>query len=87
MLERSNSQVKLRNPAEVLLDEEGVFEMTSPRGEVFRVTCRRRVGMTFIQADEGERRTGDNTIWRIRRMPSKSIRLPARSRAAEPPRQ
>jgi hypothetical protein len=29
----------VENPAELLRDEEGVFEVTSPYGHVFTVTC------------------------------------------------
>jgi hypothetical protein len=67
MIDKAKIKVKVQNPAAVLLDEDGVFELTSPWGDVFRVTCHRGVGMAFTQVDEVGRRTRYGTRWRIRR--------------------
>jgi hypothetical protein len=36
-----NGTVEVENPAEVLRQEDGVFKVTSPYGQVFQVTCRK----------------------------------------------
>jgi len=39
MIEMVNGTVEVLNPAEILRNQDGVFEVTSPYGHVFRVTC------------------------------------------------
>src|SRR6266446_3384862 len=64
MIDEAQSKAKVKNPAAVLLDEDGVFELTSPWGDVFRVTCQRGVGMAFTRVGEVGRRTRCSTTWR-----------------------
>jgi hypothetical protein len=38
MIEMDNGTVEVLNPAEILRNQDGVFEVTSPYGHVFQVT-------------------------------------------------
>ena len=40
MIELSGS-IKVENPAEILRNQNGIFRVTSPEGQVFQVTCRK----------------------------------------------
>ena len=60
-------KIRVKNPAEVLLHQDGVFEVTSPSGDVFHVTCYKGVKMAFTRVGELDRRTRNSTTWRIRR--------------------
>jgi hypothetical protein len=60
---------EVENPAEVLRNQDGVFEVTSPYGYVFQVTCRPGTQMGICQIDEPKSaRVTEGTRWRIRRM-------------------
>ncbi len=55
------------DPAEALHDEVGKFEVTSPSGEKFSVTCRPGHSITNIRLET----TGQNPLvqqWRIRKV-------------------
>jgi hypothetical protein len=57
------------NPAEVLLNEDGAFEVTSPWGHVFEVTCH-RIGKMHVR-EIGEPKQvmePSKMMWRIRRL-------------------
>jgi hypothetical protein len=57
------------NPAEVLRNEDGAFEVTSPWGHVFEVTCRRRGKMHVREISEPKQAMEiSKVIWRIRRL-------------------
>ena len=57
------------NPAEVLRNEEGVFEVTSPWGHVFRVTCARSAKMHVREISEPKQvMEPSKAMWRIRRL-------------------
>ena len=61
----------VENPAEILRNEEGVFEVTSPYGHVFRVTCKRGTQMSVhevMQPDLVEQLSPSRFVWRIRRI-------------------
>lgn len=62
--------VEVNNLVAALVGEEGVFEVTSPQGSVFEVTCRRGCRMSFREISDGKRTRGTHGItWRIRRLP------------------
>jgi len=69
MLHGAKSKTRIKNPAEVLLHQDGVFEVTAPSGDVFHVTCHKGVRMVFTRVGELNRRTRNSTTWRIRRRP------------------
>ena len=60
---------EVENPAEFLRNESGVFEVMSPYGYVFQVTCRpgTRMGISEISEPKSAKLT-QGTIWRIRRI-------------------
>jgi len=63
--------VEVDNPAEILRDENGIFEVTSPYGHVFEVVCKRgsKMGIREIGYPE-EAVWGRGVIWRIRKLRS-----------------
>ena len=69
MIEMDNGTVEVLNPAEILGNQDGIFEVTSPYGHVFQVTCRRGVKMAVREISEPQRapRT-ENIAWRIKRV-------------------
>jgi hypothetical protein len=63
--------LEVDNPAEVLRNENGVFEVVSPFGHVFEVTCKRGTKMGIREIDHPEEATwGRGVIWRIRKLAS-----------------
>jgi hypothetical protein len=69
MMEALNGTVEVENPAEVLRNQDGIFEVTSPSGHVFQVTCRRGAKMSVRELSEPQRaQTIQNMAWRIRRV-------------------
>ena len=58
------------NPAEVLLNEGGTFEVTSPWGHVFEVTCRHSKKMHVREISEPKQvvMNANKVMWRIRRL-------------------
>jgi hypothetical protein len=66
-----DSILEVDNPAEILRNEDGVFEVTSPYGHVFEVTCRRGIKMGIREIDRPEEAVwGRGMIWRIRKLRS-----------------
>jgi hypothetical protein len=61
--------VEVENPAEALRDESGIFQVTSPFGQVFQVTCRKGSNMRIREIG-----ALDNTAvahskrWRIQKL-------------------
>jgi hypothetical protein len=69
MIENVNGTLEVRNPAEILRNQDGIFEVTSPYGHVFQVTCRRGTKMSVREISEPQRALSvQNTTWRIKRM-------------------
>ena len=61
--------VEVTHLAAALVDEEGVFEVTSPQGNIFEVTCSRKCRMSFREICDGKRIRKTNGItWRVRRL-------------------
>ena len=61
-------ELETDNPAEFLRSEDGVFEVTSPYGQVFWVTCRRGSRMHVRQISEPKIPWNRQQIpWKIRR--------------------
>jgi hypothetical protein len=57
------------NPAEVLRSEDGAFEVTSPWGHIFEVTCRRCAKMHVREISEAKQvMEPSKATWRIRRL-------------------
>ena len=69
MIESVNGTVEVLNPAEILRNQDGIFEVTSPYGHVFQVTCRRGAKMSVREISEPQRSLStENPTWRIRRV-------------------
>ena len=71
MLSPVEGSLIVENPAEILRNEDGIFEVTSPYGHVFRVTCRRGTQMSvheITQPDLVEQLSPSRFMWRIRRI-------------------
>ena len=69
MIEMVNGTVEVLNPAEILRNQDGIFEVTSPYGHVFQVTCRRGAKMSVRELSEPQRSLStENTTWRIKRV-------------------
>ena len=69
MIEMVNGTVEVLNPAEILRNQDGVFEVTSPYGHVFRVTCRRGAKMSVREISEPQRvSAAESVTWRIKRV-------------------
>lgn len=71
MLSPAEGSLIVENPAEILRNEDGVFEVTSPYGHVFRVTCKRGTQMSvheITQPDLVEQLSPSRFVWRIRRI-------------------
>lgn len=65
----TSSIVEVDNPAEVLREQDGVFEVTSPYGHVFQVICHPGQTMNVQDISESERAEAlDGMLWRIRRL-------------------
>jgi hypothetical protein len=54
MIDVSSLGMEVDNPAEILREQEGTFEVISPYGHVFQVTCRRGQKMDFYEISEPE---------------------------------
>lgn len=71
MLSPVEGSLIVENPAEILRNEDGIFEVTSPYGHVFRVTCKRGTQMSvheITQPDLVEQYSPTRFVWRIRRI-------------------
>lgn len=69
MIETVNGTVEVLNPAEILRNQDGIFEVTSPYGHVFQVTCRRGTKMSVREISEPQRSpSAENMTWRIKRV-------------------
>jgi hypothetical protein len=69
MIDAPGGTIEVENPAEVLRDENGVFEVISPYGYVFQVTCQRGSRMSVREISEPKRaRVPDRERWRIQRL-------------------
>ena len=61
--------IEAENPAEVLRSQEGLFEITSPYGYVFEVTCRHGARMVIREiAQPPQLVVNPRRIWEIRRV-------------------
>lgn len=69
MIEMVNGTVEVLNPAEILRNQDGIFEVTSPYGHVFQVTCRRGAKMSVRELSEPQRSVSSESMaWRIKRV-------------------
>jgi hypothetical protein len=69
MTHTDESAWETENPAEVLRNEDGDCEVTSPWGHVFEVTCRRSSKMRVREISEPKQGMELNKVmWRIRRL-------------------
>jgi hypothetical protein len=50
-----NGTVEVENPAEALRNQNGIFRVTSPDGQVFQVTCRTGLNMRIREIGASER--------------------------------
>jgi hypothetical protein len=67
--------IVVENPAEILRNQDGIFEVTSPYGHVFQVTCQRGTQMNVREITQGDATevAPVRFVWRIKRLE----RLPA----------
>ena len=64
-----NSAVVVENPAEALRNQDGIFQVTSPYGQVFQVTCRRGSSMRIREVSESENTAvSEPRRWRIQKL-------------------
>jgi hypothetical protein len=64
-----NGTVEVENPAEVLRNQDGIFQVTSPYGQVFQVTCRRGSSMRIREVGESEdAAVAEPRRWRIQKL-------------------
>jgi hypothetical protein len=69
MIDTLNGTVEVINPAEILRNQDGIFEVISPYGHVFQVTCRRGTKMSVREMSEPQRsQSAENMVWRIKRV-------------------
>lgn len=65
--------LEVENPAEVLREQDGTFEVTSPYGHVFQVVCRRGRKMDIQELSQPEPvAIPHRMVWRIRRVAAQS---------------
>jgi hypothetical protein len=63
--------VEVENPSEVLRNQSGIFEVTSPDGQVFQVTCNRGSNMRIRRIGASEKTTiAEPKRWRIQKLMS-----------------
>ena len=64
-----NSTVEVEDPAEALRNQDGIFEVTSPYGQVFQVTCPRGSRMGIREVGESENTAvSEPRRWRIQKL-------------------
>ena len=69
MIDTVNGTVEVVNPAEILRNQDGIFEVTSPYGHVFQVTCRRGSKMSVREISEPHRiPSAESATWLIKRV-------------------
>jgi hypothetical protein len=69
VIDTLDQTIEVENPVEVLREEDGMFEVTSPYGHIFRVLCRRGTKMSVRQIVEPQLPVANpGVIWRIRRV-------------------
>lgn len=63
-----DAAVEVKSPVEALRDEDGIFEVSSPYGHVFQVTCRRGGRMDVRELTVPKHTAPIRVLWRIRRI-------------------
>ncbi len=74
MISTTEATSTVENPAEFLRNEEGVFEVTSPYGHIFRVICKPGAQMQVSAVSEPQRRqpAPETMTWHIRKVSTRS---------------
>jgi len=62
--------VVVENPAEILRNQDGIFEVVSPYGHVFQVVCKRgsQMNVREITQSNASEITPTRFVWRIKRV-------------------
>jgi hypothetical protein len=70
MVKTFEDQLKVENPAEVLRGQDGIFEVVSPYGYTFEVTCRPGTTMQVreLRHLEPAQFRPERSVWEIRRL-------------------
>lgn len=69
MIDAADSTVEVKSPVEALRNEDGVFEVSSPYGHIFQVTCLRGGMMDVREMNEPKNaKVPERILWRIRRI-------------------
>ena len=64
-----NESVTAFDVAEVLQDESGIFEATSPQGERYQLICRSGHSITnFRPMERGRGKSAQAQLWRLRKV-------------------
>ena len=68
MVDAADGAVEVKSPVEALRDEDGVFEVSSPYGHMFQVTCRGgRMDVRELNEPKHSK-VPERILWRIRRI-------------------
>ena len=69
MIDTADGAIEVKSPVEALRNEDGVFEVSSPYGHVFQVSCRRGGRMDVRELNEPKHaKVPERILWRIRRI-------------------
>jgi hypothetical protein len=70
MIDAADGAIEVKSPVEALRNEDGVFEVSSPYGHVFQVSCRRggRMDVRELNEPKHAKVLTERILWRIRRL-------------------
>ena len=70
MIDAADGAIEVKSPVEALRNEDGVFEVSSPYGHVFQVSCRRggRMDVRELNEPKHAKVLPERILWRIRRI-------------------
>jgi hypothetical protein len=70
MIQTFNGPMVVENPAEILRNEDGTFEVTSPYGHVFQVVCRRgsQMNVREISQPDSTELSPTRFVWHIKKL-------------------
>src|SRR5207245_2834498 len=83
-----NGNVAVENPAEALRNQDGIFQVTSPYGQVFEVTCRRGSNMHIREiGDSGKCQVSVPKLWQMHDMINQMCKIISVTASPDPIRQ
>jgi hypothetical protein len=64
-----SSTIEVENPAKALRNQNGIFRVTSPDGQIFQVTCRRGSNMRIREIGASEKKlSSEPNRWQIQKL-------------------